>query len=143
MAGPLTFCAVLSLPARVAYDLPTLAARKVSESVVAGSAENRAAVAIVVLVAQEAVGVAQLGSAGCLHVFRPLVSHSKMALGGDPADQTIRVVCKDKRGSCQLQQQASNCCHTVSSSHRVSVSYAFWSGFCFLYDFTQTEKEGS
>lgn len=92
--SPLTFSAVLSLPARVAYDLPTFATRKVSESVVAGSAENRAAVAVVVLVTQEAVGVAQLGSAGCLHVFGPLLSHSKMTLSGDPADQTIGVVYK-------------------------------------------------
>lgn len=99
---PLTFSAVLSLPARVADDLPAFAARKVSEGVVAGSAENRAALAVVVLVAQEAVGVAQLGPAGRLHVFGPLVSHSKVALSGDPADQTIGVVYQNKRGFSQV-----------------------------------------
>lgn len=98
MLRSLTLRAVLSLPARVADDLPALAARKVSESVVAGPAEYRAAVAVVVLVTQEAVGVAQLGPVGRLHVFGPLVSHSKVALSGDPADQTIGVVCKNKRG---------------------------------------------
>ena len=46
------------------------------------------------LVTQEAVGVAQLGSAGRLHVLGPLLSHGEVALGGDPADQTLRVVWK-------------------------------------------------
>lgn len=100
--SPLTFSAVLSLPARVAYDLPTFATRKVSKSVVAGSTEHRAAVAIVVLITQEAVGVAQLGSARCLHVFGPLLSHGKMTLSGDPADQPIWVVYKNKCGFCQV-----------------------------------------
>lgn len=75
-----------------------------SESVVAGSAENRAAFAVVVLVTQEPVGVAQLGSAGRLHVFGPLLPHGKMALSGDPADQTIWDVCRDKGAVCQVGQ---------------------------------------
>lgn len=65
-----------------------------AESVVSGPAEDGAAVAVVVLVAQEAVGVTQLSSAGGLHVFGPLFSHGEVALGGDPADQTLRVVCR-------------------------------------------------
>lgn len=56
--SPLTFSAVQSLPARVAYDLPTLTTREVPKSIIAGSAENRAAIAIVVLIAEKAVGVA-------------------------------------------------------------------------------------
>lgn len=90
---PLTLGAVLSLPARVADDLAALAAGEVAEGVVARPAEDGAAVAVVVLVAQEAVGVAQLGAAAGLHVLGPLVSHCEVALGGDPADQTLRVVC--------------------------------------------------
>lgn len=92
--NPLTLSAVLPLPARVAYDLPALATGEVPESVVSGPAEDRAAVAIVVLIAQEAVGVTQFSSASCLQVLGPLVSHGKVALSGDPADQTLRVVCK-------------------------------------------------
>lgn len=91
----LTFSAVLSLPARVAYDLPAFTTREVPKSVIAGSAEHRAAIAIVALVTEKAVGVAQLGSARCLHVFGPLISHSKVTLSGDPADQTIRVFYKN------------------------------------------------
>lgn len=66
----------MSLPARIAYDLPTLAAGEVSKSVVSGPAEDRAALPVVVLITKEAVGVTQLSSAGCLHVLGPLFSHS-------------------------------------------------------------------
>jgi len=87
----------MSLPARVAYDLPAIAAGEVPEGIVSGPAEDRAAVAVVVLVAQEAVGVTQLGSAGGLQILEPLVSHGEVTLGGDPADQTLRVVCKSQQ----------------------------------------------
>lgn len=96
MISKLTLSAVLSLPARVAYDLPALAAGEVPKSIVPGPAEDRAAVTVVVLVAQEAVGVTQLSPAGCLHVLGPLLSHSEVTLGGDPADQTLRVVCESQ-----------------------------------------------
>lgn len=64
------------------------------EGVVPGTAEDGAAITVVVLVAQEAVGVTQLCSAGRLHVLGPLFSHGEVTLSGDPADQTLRVVCK-------------------------------------------------
>lgn len=86
----------MTLPARVAYDLPTLAAGEVPKGIVSGPAEDRAAVAVVVLIAQEAVGVTQLSSAGCLHVLGPLFSHSEVTLSGDPTDQTLWVVCKSQ-----------------------------------------------
>lgn len=96
MSKPLTFSAVLSLPARVAYDLPALATGEVPKSIISGPAEDRAAVAVVVLITQKAVGVTQLSSASCLHILGPLFSHSEVALSGDPADQTLRVVCKSQ-----------------------------------------------
>lgn len=83
----------MSLPARVAYDLSTLAAGKVAEGVVSWPTEDGAAVAVVVLVTQEAVRVTQLRPAGCLHVLGPLLSHGEVTLGGDPADQVLWVVC--------------------------------------------------
>lgn len=92
----LTFSAVLSLPARVAYDLPTLAAGEVSKSIISGPAEDGAALPIVMFIAEEAVGVTQLSSAACLHVLGPLFSHSKVTLSGDPTDQTLWVVCKSQ-----------------------------------------------
>lgn len=95
------FSAVLSLPARVADDLPTLAAGKVAESIIPGPAEDGAAITVVVLITQEAVGVSQLSSPGCLHILEPLFSHGEVTLGGDPADQTLRVVC------CQVVQGVS------------------------------------
>lgn len=96
MINKLTFSAVLALPAGVAYDFPALAAGKVPKSIVSRPAEDRAAFAIVVFIAQEAVGVTQLSSGDCLHVLRPLFSHSKVPLSGDPTDQTLRVVCKSQ-----------------------------------------------
>lgn len=54
---PLTFSAVLSLPARVAYDLSTLATGKVPKGIISWPTEDRAAFAVVVLITQEAVGV--------------------------------------------------------------------------------------
>lgn len=91
-----TFSTILALPARVAYDLPSLSTGEVSKGVVPGSTEDRAAFSVVVLIAQEAVGVTQFGSASCLHVFGPLISNSKVTLRGDPADQTIRDFCKNE-----------------------------------------------
>lgn len=82
----------MSLPARVAYDLPALAAGEVPKSIISWPAEDRAAVAVVVLVTQEAVGVTQLSSARCLDVLGPLFSNSEVTLSGDPADQTLWVV---------------------------------------------------
>lgn len=92
---PLTFSTILPLPARVAYDLPSLATGEVSKSIIPGPTEDRATFSIVVLITQEAVGVTQFSSARCLHVFGPLISNSKVTLRGDPADQTIWVVCKN------------------------------------------------
>lgn len=82
----------MSLPAGVAYDLSTLAASEVSESIISRAAENRAAFAVVVLITQEAVGVSQLSLASCLHITEPLFSHTEVTLSGDPADQTLWVV---------------------------------------------------
>lgn len=86
----------MSLPARVAYDLPALAAGEVAKSIVSGPAKDRAAVAIVVLITQEAIGVTQLSSAACLHILVPFFSHSEVTLSGDPTDQTLWVVCKSQ-----------------------------------------------
>lgn len=58
--NPLTFSAVLSLPARVAYDLSALATGEVSKCVVSGSTEDGATLAVVVLITQEAIRVTQL-----------------------------------------------------------------------------------
>lgn len=92
----LTFSAVLSLPARVAYDFSALAAGKVSEGIISGSTEDRAAVTVVVLVTQEAVGVTQLCPASRLHVLGPFFSHSQVTLSGDPTDQTLWIVWKSQ-----------------------------------------------
>lgn len=92
----------MSLPARVAYDLSALATGEVSEGVVSWPAEDRAAIAVVVLIAQEAIRVTQLCPAGCLHVLRPFLSHGEVTLSGDPADQALWVVCKVKDGRGQV-----------------------------------------
>lgn len=94
--NPLTFSAVLALPARVAYDLSSLAAGEMSKSIISGPAKDWAAVAVVVLITEEAVGVAQLCLSSCLHVLGPFFSHIEVALSGDPANQTLRVVCTIK-----------------------------------------------
>lgn len=54
------FCAVLSFPPGVADNFSALSAGEVAESVVAGAAEDRAALAVVMLVTNESVGVLQL-----------------------------------------------------------------------------------
>lgn len=96
-ADTLTFSAILALPSRVAYNLSTLATGEVSKSIISGPAEDRAAVAIVVLITQEAIGVTQLGPVSCLHVFEPFFSNAEVALSGDPADQTLRIFCLSKK----------------------------------------------
>lgn len=95
-ANTLTFSAVLSFPARVAYDFSTLSTGKVPKSIISGPAEDGAAITIVMLITEEAVRVTQLGPAARLHVLEPLLSNSEVTLSRDPADQTIWVVCKNK-----------------------------------------------
>ncbi len=56
----LTFCAVVSFPSGVADDFSALSAGEVAKSVVAGAAEDRAALAIVMLITAESVRVLQL-----------------------------------------------------------------------------------
>lgn len=70
------------------------------ESIVSGPTEDGAAIAVVVLVTQEAIGVTQFSSPGRLYVLVPLFSHSEVTLNCDPADQTLRVVCKSQQ--CRL-----------------------------------------
>lgn len=64
-----------------------------TEGIVSWSTEDGAAIAVVVLIAQEAVRVTQLRPAGCLHVLGPFLSHGEVTLSGDPADEVLWVVC--------------------------------------------------
>lgn len=88
----LTFCTVLPLPSGIAHNLPALSTCEVSEGVVSGPAEHRAAVAVVVFIAHETVGELELRPTHSVQVLGPLLSHCQMPLGGHGADHPLWVL---------------------------------------------------
>lgn len=88
----LTFSAVLSLPSGVAHNLPALSTGEVAEGVVSWSAEHRAAIPVVVLIAYEPVRILELGSASGVQVLGPLLSHRQVPLGGHGANNAVWVI---------------------------------------------------
>jgi len=65
----------------------------VPKGVVAGAAEDGAALPVVVLVAHEAVGVLEVSAAAAVQVLGPLFAHRQVPLGGQAADETLGVFC--------------------------------------------------
>lgn len=88
----LTFFAVVALPPRQAGELPVAVAGVVAEAVVPGRALFGAALSVVALVADEAVGICELGLLGRQRVLGPVGPHSQLAPGGKEADQQILAV---------------------------------------------------
>lgn len=87
----LTFCAVLALPSGVADDLSALPAGEMAKSVVSGSAENRAAFPVIVLITDEPVRKLELGSARAVQVLSPVLSDRQVSLRRHGADDALRV----------------------------------------------------
>lgn len=69
------FSAVLSFPSGVADDFSALPAGKVTECVVAWAAEHRAALAVVMLIADESVRVLEFCPPTNLKILRPFFTH--------------------------------------------------------------------
>lgn len=67
-----------------------------AERVVSGAAEHGASLAVIVLVAHEAVRKLELGSAHAVEVLRPILAHSQMTLRGHGTDDALRVFCNDQ-----------------------------------------------
>lgn len=63
------------------------------EGIVPGAAEDRAAFSIVVLVTHEAIGVLEVSAAAAVQVLGPLFTHCQVSLGGQAADEALRVFC--------------------------------------------------
>lgn len=89
----LTLSAVLAFPARVADFLATLSTGEVTKGIIPGPAEDGAAFSVVVLVAHEAIGVLEVGAAAAVQVLGPLFTHCQVSLGGQAADEALRVFC--------------------------------------------------
>lgn len=85
--------AVLAFPARVADFLSTFPTGEVTKGIIPGAAEDRAAFSIVVLVAHKAIGVLEVGAAATVQVLGPLFTHCQVSLGGQAADEALRVFC--------------------------------------------------
>lgn len=83
----LTFFAVFPLPARQTGQLPLPGAGVVAESVVSRRAFLGTTFAVVTLVANEPIGVSQLGLLSCLHVLSPGGSHTQLPLDGKKANE--------------------------------------------------------
>lgn len=81
----------MAFPPGVTDNLSALSTGEVAEGIVSWAAEDRAAIAIVVLITDKAVGVLQLGSSSSMQVLRPVISHRQMSLRGHCADNTVWV----------------------------------------------------
>lgn len=93
----LTVGAVLASPAGQAGQAPVRRAHVVPEAVVAALAEAGAALAVVVLAADHAVGVAQLGQRALMHVLRPVLTHRQRPLDRYLADEPLL---RGRPGAC-------------------------------------------
>lgn len=95
--------AVLALPAWVADLLATLSTGEVTEGVVTGPAEDRAAFPVVVLITHKAIGVLEVGAAAAVQVLGPLLAHRQVPLGGQAADEALGVFCGEVVGGVGVQ----------------------------------------
>lgn len=64
-----------------------------TKSIIPGAAEDRAAFSIVVLVTHKAIGVLEVSAAAAVQVLGPLFTHCQVSLGGQAADEALRVFC--------------------------------------------------
>lgn len=64
-----------------------------TKGIVAGAAEDRAAVSVVVLIANKAIGVLEVSAATAVQVLGPLFTHCQVPLGGQAADEALRIFC--------------------------------------------------
>lgn len=87
----LTLSAVLAFPAWVADFLTTLSTGEVTKGIVPGAAEDRATFSVVVLIAHKTIGVLEVSAATALQVLGPLLTYRQVPLGGQAADEALRV----------------------------------------------------
>lgn len=64
-----------------------------AKGIVPGAAEDRAAFSVVVLVTHEAIGVLEVSAATAVQVLGPLFTHCQVSLGGQAADEALRIFC--------------------------------------------------
>lgn len=102
----LTLGAVLAGPAGQAGQAAIRLADVVPKTVVAALAEAGAALSIVVLAADHAVGVAQLGQRAALHILRPDLAHRQRPLDGHLADEPLL---RRRPRACGTASSASSC----------------------------------
>lgn len=68
-----------------------------TEGIVPGAAEDGAAFPVVVLIADEAIRVLEVGAAAAVQVLGPLLAHRQVPLGGQAADEALGVFCGERR----------------------------------------------
>lgn len=120
----LTLGAVLAGPARQAGQAAIHLADIVPKAVVAALAEAGAALSVVVLAADHAVGVAQLGQQAALHILRPDLTHRQRPLDGHLADEPLL---RRRPRACGTASSASSC-----GQHHRHVHHPPWEPTCVL-----------
>lgn len=64
-----------------------------TKGIISGAAEDRAAFSIIVLITHKAIGVLEVSAAAAVQVLGPLFTHCQVPLGGQAADEALRVFC--------------------------------------------------
>lgn len=93
----LTFGAVIALPAVGAHSVALGRASVVAELVVPGPAEVGTAGAVVVLIAENPVLVAECRVRGSVLLLVPVHADVQPLLGGQPGDQGLAISCNNNR----------------------------------------------
>lgn len=73
-----------------------------TEGIVPGAAEDGAAFPVVVLVADEAIRVLEVGAAAAVQVLGPLLAHRQVPLGGQAANEALGVFCGETRSMIRV-----------------------------------------
>lgn len=90
----LTFTTVFSFPPIQAHPVAVGVARVVAEGVVPGPTVVGAAVAVIVLITDDVIGVAQLAVLSLAHILGRILSDGQRSLGGQTTDEVVLVLCK-------------------------------------------------
>lgn len=125
----------MSLPAGVAHDLASFPAGEVAESVVPRPAKYRASVAVVMLVANESVGVLQLSPAPGLQVLGPLFSHREVPLSRNATDQSLWIFWRSKNHkypSLIMVKPLPRCTRRNPNSTCASAAICLFQGFIYV-----------
>lgn len=94
----LTVRAVITRPALQAVAVPIIVAGVVAEGVVARPAVGGAGLSVVVLVAHNMVGVAELALVAKVHVLGPFLPYVQPAAGRQPAYEVVLVLWMNEGG---------------------------------------------